>query len=73
MRTGENRDADRVDIFLEPDRDLGGRMLGSATSTTPVFKVPVTLPLDGHTLYIHVVSTWSRQEQVFTLPITVHS
>ena len=65
--------ADRVDIFLEPDRDQGGRMVGSATSTNALFKVPVTLPLDGHTLYIHVSSTAARQEQVLTLPLLVRS
>ena len=71
--------ADRVDIFLEPDRDFGGRMVGSSTSavtSTPsgaLFRVPVSIPLDGHTLYVHVSSTATRQEQVLTLPIVVRS
>jgi hypothetical protein len=69
--------ADRVDVFLEPDRDQGGRLVGSAVSTsassTSTFKVPINVPLDGHTLYVHVSSTASRQEQVLTVPIIVRS
>jgi hypothetical protein len=67
--------ADRVDVFLEPDRDLGGRLIGSAgaprSPTDTAFRVNVTVPADGHTLYVHVVSAGLRQEQVFTIPIVV--
>jgi hypothetical protein len=66
--------ADRVDVFLEPDRDEGGRLIGSApVPASNLAKLPVTASLDGHTLYVHLVSTASRQEQVITVPIIVRS
>jgi hypothetical protein len=70
--------ADRVDVYLEPDRDYGGRLVGSATvppntsANNPV-KIPVSAPLDGHTLYVHVASVASGQQQVLTVPIVVRS
>jgi hypothetical protein len=66
--------ADRVDVFLEPDRDDGGRLVGSSTLTTGnLFKVTVNTPPDGHTLYVHVSSTSTGQEQVLTIPVVVRS
>ena len=70
--------ADYVDVYLEPDRDLGGRLVGSAlvpsetTSSDPV-KIQVTAPVDGHTLYVHVGSSASGQQQVFSVPVVVRS
>jgi hypothetical protein len=66
--------ADRVDVFLEPDRDAGGRLLGSsATSVGDVFSIPLIVSANGHTLFVHAISTASRQEQVLTLPIIARS
>jgi hypothetical protein len=70
--------ADRVDVYLEPDRDRGGRLVGSATvppntSTDNPVKITVNAPLDGHTLYVHVASSVSGQQQVLTVPIVVRS
>jgi len=70
--------ADTVEVYLEPDRDSGGRLVGSATvpagtsAASPV-KITVTAPVDGHTLYVHVVSSTSGQQQVLTVPIVVRS
>ncbi|MBV9327577.1 MAG: hypothetical protein JO352_27865 [Chloroflexi bacterium] len=70
--------ADHVDIYLEPDRDFGGHLVGSATvpigvaANNPV-KILVNAPPEGHTLYVHVGSSVSGQQQVLTVPIVVHS
>jgi hypothetical protein len=68
--------ADQVDVFLEPDRDKGGRMVGSTSAAQRQppggsLDVAVSVPLDGHTLYVHVSSLTTGQEQVFTIPIMV--
>ena len=71
-------DADRVDIFLEPDRDNGGRRVGSALATpgesagNPL-KTTVSAPPGSHTLYIHVTSAAQGQEQLLTLPVVIQS
>jgi hypothetical protein len=70
--------ADRVDVFLEPDRDNGGRLVGSALGTPAVsagnpLKTTVTAPIGGHTLYIHVTSVALGQEQLLTLPVVIQS
>lgn len=67
--------ADRVDVFLEPDRDQGGRLVGTVSQTPGApFKVNVNgAPLDAHTLYVHVSSASIGQEQVITLPVIVRS
>jgi hypothetical protein len=70
--------ADTVEVYLEPDRDSGGRLVGAATvpagtsAASPV-KITVTAPVDGHTLYVHVASSASGQQQVLTVPIVVRS
>lgn len=70
-------DADRVDVFIEPDRDRGGRLVGSASATPTkrlpggTIQVPLTLPQDQHTLYVHVSSMSTGQEQVIQLPVRV--
>jgi hypothetical protein len=70
--------ADTVEVYLEPDRDSGGRLVGSATvpastsAGSPV-RITVTAPVDGHTLYVHVASSTSGQQQVLTVPIVVRS
>ena len=70
--------ADRIDIYLEPDRDSGGRLVGSSsvppgTSASSPVKITVSAPVDNHTLYVHVASSASGQQQVLTVPIVVHS
>jgi hypothetical protein len=67
--------ADRVDVFLEPDRDRGGHLVGS-TSTAQrrpgsSLEVPVTAPSDAHTLFVHVSSMSTGQEQVIEVPVRV--
>lgn len=71
-------DADRVDIFLEPDRDNGGRRVGSALATPAdsvgnPLKTTVSAPPGSHTLYIHVTSAAQGQEQLLTLPVVIQS
>jgi len=67
--------ADRVDVFLEPDRDGGGHLVGSAALTrtqvasTP-FLAPVVAPAGMHTLYVHVHAP-AGPEEVLTLQVTV--
>ena len=68
--------ADRVDVFLEPDRDGGGRVVGSATTaqrrqSSTSLEVPVTAPSDAHTLYVHVSSMSTGQEKVIEVPVRV--
>jgi hypothetical protein len=66
--------ADRVDVFLEPDRDDGGKLVGSATravSNTGVMNVSLSLPTDAHTLYVHVASSVTGQQALFTVPVVV--
>jgi hypothetical protein len=70
--------ADRVDVYLEPDRDNGGRLVGSSpvppgTSASAPVKIQVSAPVDNHTLYVHVASSASGQQQVLTVPIVVRS
>jgi hypothetical protein len=70
--------ADQIDIFLEPDRNAGGRLVGSASmpQARPAgahSKVTVNAPLGDQTLYVHVSSTTSGQEQTFTVPVVVRS
>jgi hypothetical protein len=66
--------ADHVDIFLEPDRDHGGQLVGSATvqptSQGPI-GVTVILPRDLHTLYVHVSNSSTGQQQLLSVPVTV--
>jgi hypothetical protein len=68
--------ADRVDMFLEPGRDHGGRLVGSASAVQAreagtVFQATVTAPTGKTTLYVHARWVASGQEQVLTLPVIV--
>jgi hypothetical protein len=66
--------ADRVTVFLEPDRDRGGLIVGSAVvkspSRTPIL-VTVRLPGGAHTLYVHAESSETGQGQSLSLPVVV--
>ena len=70
--------ADRIDVFLDPDRNLGGRLVGSTSmpraqpAGTPL-RVTVNAPLGDQTLYVHVSSTSLAQEQILTVPVVVRS
>ena len=71
-------DGARVDVFMEPDRDNGGRLVGSAavSPTDPagnLLKTTITAPVGSHTLYVHVTSTVLDQEQLLTLPVVIRS
>lgn len=66
--------ADRVDIFLEPGRDLGGRLVGSAlaeSSSAAEFRATVSVPTGPQTLDVHARSTSSGTEEVLSLPVVV--
>ena len=66
--------AERVDVFLEPDRDQGAHLAGSAVAArvgAPLSAV-VNAPPGSHTLYIHV-SSHSGQEVLLTVPVVVRS
>ena len=69
--------ADRVDVFVQPDRDRGGRLVGSASAGPQKppgssFEVRVDAPPDPQTtLFVHVSSQLTGQEQVLTLPLVV--
>ena len=56
--------------------DNGGRLVGTSavppgTSASSPVKITVSAPLDNHTLYVHVASSASGQQQVLTVPILV--
>jgi hypothetical protein len=64
----------RVDVFLEPGRDAGGRLVGSAEAdqlSGAVFRVVTTLPVGGHTLDVHARAT-SGQELVARVAVVVN-
>jgi len=66
--------ADRVDVFLGPGRDRGGRLVGSATadtSSSAAFRATITVPNGPQTLDVHARATSSGKEEVLTLPIVV--
>ncbi len=68
--------ADRVDVFLEPDRDGGGRLVGSAVAArdqlpAAPFLATVAAPLGMHTFYVHVHAPTAAREEVLILPVTV--
>jgi len=66
--------ADHVDVFLEPGRDHGGRIVGSASpevSSSGAFHATIAAPAGPHTLEVHALSTASGKEEVLTLPIVV--
>jgi hypothetical protein len=63
---------DQVDVFLEPDRDRGGRLVGSTslrTATPARFSVTITIPPGQHTLYVHARSTLANRESIVPIPI----
>jgi hypothetical protein len=66
--------ADRVDVFLEPDRDDGGHLVGTATSLRPQtmpFLATVSASAGMHTMYVHVHSPTAAREEVLTVQVTV--
>jgi hypothetical protein len=80
--TSQASGIDHVDVFLEPDRDSGGRFLGSAKlgqaeasaavvqAAGPEFVLPVRITPGTHTLYVHAHSAVTGLETVVTIPIT---
>ncbi|MBV8949976.1 MAG: hypothetical protein JOZ99_03810, partial [Actinobacteria bacterium] len=68
--------AGRVDVFLDPDRDQGGHLVGStlvASPQTTLIRVAVTAPLGATTLHVHISSSLQGSEEVLTIPIIVRS
>src|SRR5207245_10434379 len=66
--------ADRVDVFLEPGRDRGGRIVGSASADTlssAQLRATISVPAGPQTLDVHARSTSSGTEEVLSLPIVV--
>ncbi|MGI9148983.1 MAG: hypothetical protein ACR2IK_20950 [Chloroflexota bacterium] len=66
--------ADRVDVFLEPGRDRGGRLVGSAfaeSSSNAQFRVLISVPVGQHTLYVHAQSSQLGTQEILNLPIVV--
>ncbi|MBV9358311.1 MAG: hypothetical protein JO023_22590 [Chloroflexi bacterium] len=72
---------DRVEAFLEPDRDGGGRLLGdavlvpsdSSAGSGPqgaTYTLPVRVAPGPHTLYVHAHSAITGLETVVTVPFT---
>jgi hypothetical protein len=62
----------QVDVFLEPDRDRGGRLVGSASLRQPTparFSVTISVPPGQHTLYVHARSTLANRELVVPIPV----
>ncbi len=65
--------ADRIDIFLEPGRDHGGRLVGSAladNSSSSEFRAAISVPAGPQTLDVHARSA-AGTEEVLWLPIVV--
>jgi hypothetical protein len=64
---------DSVQVFLEPDRDNGGRMIGSASRAQladTAFQASVEIPSGGaHTLYVHVHSASTGKEEITSVPV----
>jgi hypothetical protein len=66
--------ADRVDVFLEPGRDRGGRLAGSTPSKLlrgGSFQVPVNAPSGPQSVYVHAHYA-TGAEAIVTLPLTVN-
>jgi hypothetical protein len=65
--------ADRIDVFLDPDRNEGGRLVSSAATLRVgnSLRVTVNAPLGQQTLHVHVFSTGLGQEQILTVPVVV--
>jgi hypothetical protein len=65
---------DTVQIFLEPGRDAGGRLLGTATPArlgAEAFSLTLRLSRGAHTLDIHAHSSLTGRETVLLLPVKV--
>ena len=63
---------DQVDVFLEPDRDHGGRLVGStslAKGSPGRFSVSINVPAGQHTLYVHARSAIGNRELVVPIPV----
>jgi hypothetical protein len=78
--TSQGTGIDRVEAFLEPDRDGGGRLLGDAvlvptdtSSGSPqgaAYTLPVRVAPGPHTLYVHAHSAITGLETVVAVPFT---
>jgi hypothetical protein len=65
---------DRIELYLEPGRDAGGKMLGVATRERPdasSWTFLLRAPRGWHTVYVHAHSSLTGQETVLALPLKV--
>ena len=65
--------ADRIDVFLDPGRDRGGRLAGSASAGRlpgGAFQVPVSASSGPQSIYVHAHYV-SGPEDIVTLPLSV--
>jgi hypothetical protein len=63
-----------IEVFLDPGRDRGGRMVARVEPgelKSPEFRVPVTLPPGEQTLYVHARSVVSGLETKVEIPLAV--
>jgi len=66
--------ADRVDVFLDPGRDRGGRLVDSASSASlpgGAFQLAVSASPGPQSVYVHAHYA-TGPEAIVTLPLTVH-
>jgi hypothetical protein len=66
--------ADRIDIFLDPGRDRGGRLLGSGLigrAASDGLQASINAPIGMQTLYVHVHDT-SGKEDILPLQVLVN-
>jgi hypothetical protein len=66
--------ANRLDVFLEPGRDQGGHLVGSAALSESAppgagFLATVSVPAGLHTLEVRAYSTTSGQGETVSLPV----
>jgi hypothetical protein len=65
---------DRIEVYLEPGRDAGGKLLGALTrarSDPNSWSFVLRASRGWHTVYIHAHSAVSGQEAVVAVPLKV--
>jgi len=73
-RDRHTTDAHYVEVFLEPGRDLGGRLVGTARPGQfdgAEFRVLTTIPRGDHMLHVHARSVTTGREVVVRIPVVV--
>jgi len=73
-RDGHTAHAHYIEVFLEPGRDRGGRLVGTARVGQvdgTEFRVLTTIPRGDHTLHVHARSVTTGREVVVRIPVVV--